>query len=294
VQIWDPGSSSGTGSGGLYNNQLGPSLPLEFADRPVGEWNTFRIIMTGSRVTVYLNEKLVVDNVVLENYWERDKPIYTKGPVELQAHYNPLYFRNIFIKEISGPKSLFCSNLFNGRDLSGWQIIDGATDSWQVQDSILYTTGQGGGWLSTERTFDNFSLELEYRLPPGGNSGIFIRAPHHGDPAYTGMEIQLLDDYSSQYKDLKLWQYCGSIYGIQAPAQHAVKSAGTWQKITIECWGQYVKVVLNDVLIIDADLALHMDKEAAHPGMKRRSGYIGLQNHSSRVEFRNIRLVELE
>lgn len=98
VQIWeDP-----VGSGGLYNNQKGPSKPLVVADRPVGEWNTFRIRMVGERVTVHLNDQLVVDDVVLENYWERDKPIYPTGAIELQNHGNTLYFRNIFVRELSG------------------------------------------------------------------------------------------------------------------------------------------------------------------------------------------------
>ncbi len=79
VQIWDAGANP-VGSGGLYNNQKGRSVPLESADRPVGEWNAFRVIMIGERVSVYLNDRLVVDNTVLENYWERDKPIYPAGP----------------------------------------------------------------------------------------------------------------------------------------------------------------------------------------------------------------------
>jgi HEAT repeat protein len=99
VQIWDPAQRP-EGSGGLYNNRINPSKPLLCADRPVGEWNTFYIKMTGERVTVYLNGVLVVDNIVMENYWERDKPIYPVGQIELQAHGTPLYFKNIFIREI--------------------------------------------------------------------------------------------------------------------------------------------------------------------------------------------------
>jgi len=100
VQIWDPAQWP-EGSGGLYNNQIHPNKPLQKADNPIGEWNTFRIIMTGEKVTVYLNGILVVDNVIMENYWERDKPIYPSGQIELQAHNSPLYFRNIYIREIN-------------------------------------------------------------------------------------------------------------------------------------------------------------------------------------------------
>jgi hypothetical protein len=99
VQIWDP-ANFGLGSGGLYNNQKNPSKPLVNADNPIGQWNTFKIKMVGERVTVHLNGKLVVDNVILENYWERDKPIYPTGQIELQNHGNTLYFKNIYIREI--------------------------------------------------------------------------------------------------------------------------------------------------------------------------------------------------
>lgn len=99
VQIWDPARWP-EGSGGLYNNQQNPSKPLKPADHPAGSWNTFYIRMVGKRVTVYLNGELVVDNVIMENYWERDKPIYRCGQIELQAHNTPLYFKNIYIREI--------------------------------------------------------------------------------------------------------------------------------------------------------------------------------------------------
>lgn len=99
VQIWDPAQWP-QGSGGLYNNEKNPSNPLVKADNPIGEWNRFRIIMKGEKVTVYLNDVLVVDNVVLENYWDRSKPIYDSGQIELQNHGNPLSFRNVFIREI--------------------------------------------------------------------------------------------------------------------------------------------------------------------------------------------------
>lgn len=99
VQIWDY-KLRDIGSGGLYNNKKGPSGPLVLADKPVGEWNTFRIRMVGANVTVWLNGKLVVDNVPLENYWQRDQPIYSTGSIELQNHGNTLYFRNIFIREL--------------------------------------------------------------------------------------------------------------------------------------------------------------------------------------------------
>lgn len=96
VQIWD----NKIGSGGLYNNQKNAKDPSKNADKPVGEWNNFRIVMQGDIVNVWLNGELVVDKVPLENFWERGKPLPAKGPIELQHHGNPLYFKNIYLKEL--------------------------------------------------------------------------------------------------------------------------------------------------------------------------------------------------
>jgi len=98
VQIWD---RPNIGSGGLYNNEKNPSQPLVIADRRSGEWNTFRILMIGDHVTVFLNDVLTADNAVMENYWERDKPIYPTGAIELQAHGDTVMFRNIFVRRIN-------------------------------------------------------------------------------------------------------------------------------------------------------------------------------------------------
>jgi hypothetical protein len=102
VQIWDPSnpSAKGIGSGGLYNNKENPSGPSVKADKPIGEWNTFHIKMVGEKVTIHLNGQLVVDQVTLENYWDRSKPIYPTGQIELQNHGNTLYFKNIYLKEL--------------------------------------------------------------------------------------------------------------------------------------------------------------------------------------------------
>ena len=96
VQIWD----RPVGSGGLFNNQKNPKDPLKNADKPVGEWNTFRITMRGDTVSIWLNGELVVDKVTMENYWERGKPLPSQGPIELQHHGNPIEFKNIYIKEL--------------------------------------------------------------------------------------------------------------------------------------------------------------------------------------------------
>jgi hypothetical protein len=108
IQIWESNSPGQfkppDGSGGLYNNQKNPRHPLENADNPVGQWNRFRILMVGEKLHVYLNNKLVTRDTVLENYWERDKPIYSSGQIELQNHGGPLWVKNVYIREIPSEK----------------------------------------------------------------------------------------------------------------------------------------------------------------------------------------------
>ncbi len=291
VQIWDTAKWP-EGSGGLYNNQNNPKNPLVCADNPIGQWNRFRITMVGEKVTVYLNDKLVVDNTVLENYWDRNKPIYPSGQIELQSHGSNLWFKNVFIREI--PKGDGWRDLFNGQDLAGWTQVGGKEKTWGAENGVLFTSPGEGGWLSTTEMFSDFDLELEFRVPKGGNSGVFIRAPRDGNPAYEGSEIQVLDDYDAQYATLQPWQYCSSVYSTIAPSRRVTLPADIWQKMRIRCQGQKIQVWLNGVQTIDGDLSQHMDKVKDHPGLKRTEGYIGLQNHGSRLDYRNIRIHPLK
>ncbi len=174
--------------------------------------------------------------------------------------------------------------------LLGWQQIGGPRDAWRFEKGVLYCAGRGGGWLSTHDKYADFELSLEFRVPPGGNSGVFLRAPHEGDPAYTGMEIQLLDDNAAQYQALRRSQYTGSIYDIQEPSQRVSKPAGEWQSMVITCRGRTVTIRLNGTKIVDADLDDYPNRYIAHPGLKRDEGYIGLQDHGSKMAFRNIRI----
>ncbi|HSA95528.1 MAG TPA: DUF1080 domain-containing protein, partial [Acidobacteriota bacterium] len=305
VQIWDAAANP-VGSGGLYNNQKGKSQPLEKADRPVGEWNAFRIIMIGDKVTVYLNDRLVVDNTVLENYWERAKPIYSEGQIELQAHGNPLYFKNVFIREIprdaAAPQPLAPAEaddgfvaLFNGRDLAGWTGGGG----YAAEDGkIVVHPERGGGNLFTEKEYADFTLRFEFKLWPAANNGLGLRAPLEGDAAYAGMEIQILEDGSPVYWGLRPYQYHGSIYGVVAAPRGVLRPAGEWNTEEVTAKGRRVTVTVNGAVIVDADI----DAASAngtidgneHPGLKRASGHIGFLGHGSTLEFRNIRLKELK
>lgn len=174
--------------------------------------------------------------------------------------------------------------------LAGWQEISEKPGRWKYEDGILYTEGDGTGWFSTIQEYSDFRLELEFRVPPGGNSGVFLRSPHEGDPAYMGMEIQILDDYAAGYVNLKPSQYTGSIYDVLPPAERLSKKANQWQKMVIRCIGRKVTITLNEKIIVEANLDNYSDKLQEHQGLSREKGYIGLQNHGSRVEFRNINI----
>ncbi|MCI0376326.1 MAG: DUF1080 domain-containing protein [Gemmataceae bacterium] len=189
------------------------------------------------------------------------------------------------------------SPLFNGKDLSGWKQYAGKPDRWLAEKDVIVCLGNGGGWLGTARDFADFELRLEYKLVPGGNSGVYIRAPETGHISRVGMEIQLLDDAHPRYAKLGNYQYTGSIYHVVGPSKKPGKAAPEWNAIAIRAQGKKVSVVLNGEKIVDADLQEYLKNEAIakeHTGLARAAGKIGLQSHTDRVEFRNIRIMELK
>ena len=141
--------------------------------------------------------------------------------------------------------------LFNGRDLTGWT---GATGGYAVEDGLLVCRKDGGGNLYVDRPFSDFVLRFAFRMEPGGNNGVGIRAEQGKDAAYHGMEIQILDDDAPAYAGLKPWQFHGSIYGVVPAKRGALKPAGQWNEQEITARGTHVRVVLNGTTIVDADL----------------------------------------
>ena len=187
--------------------------------------------------------------------------------------------------------------LFNGKDLSNW-IITGNEKVWKVEDGVIVCEGGGGGYLLSKDEYADFTLKCEYRwLKPGTNSGIGLRTPKTGNPAYAGMEIQLIDDegWEGVHKfKLADYQHTGSIYDVQPAKPAANKPIGEWNKITITCKGPKVKINVNGETIVDAKLTDYEAKVKTHPGLKREKGHVGLQSYNTRVEFRNITIEELK
>jgi len=185
--------------------------------------------------------------------------------------------------------------LFNGKNLDGWKLVGRTGPGYVVEGDTVVCPPDGGGNLFTEKEYANFILRLEFKLSPGGNNGIGLRAPLEGDAAYQGMEIQVLDDPAPQYKDILPAQHCGSIYGVFAAKQGALKPAGEWNAYEITARGRLVSIRLNGTMVVDADLDTVKDEKVLkqHPGLARATGHIGFLGHRSHVAFRNIRIKEL-
>lgn len=176
--------------------------------------------------------------------------------------------------------------LFNGRNLDGWVVEHGG--AWDVKDGILtahdgkeWSTNpeKSGSWLRTRKEYRDFILELEYSVNKGGNSGIFIRSGTEKNPAFTGHEMQILDDAGREPKN---WT-TGALYAVVAPTVNASNPAGQWNTVRIEARGPRVQIWVNGKAVID------------HEPVRSLRGYIGLQNHDDKAvtQFRNIRLTEL-
>ncbi|MBT3378090.1 MAG: DUF1080 domain-containing protein [Lentisphaerae bacterium] len=182
------------------------------------------------------------------------------------------------------------TSAFNGHDLSGWRIVKGKPDSWGVHDGVLVAHKGGGGWLAREEELCDYAIEFDFRLVSGGNSGLFLRPPLTGNPAWEGIEVQLLDDASPKYARLQADQYCAGVYGIVGAAPKVTRPAGKWQRMRVLCLGRLVNVWLNGSQVVRADLDEHMDKVEKIPGLRRASGFPGFQNEHGPIEFRGIRM----
>jgi hypothetical protein len=319
VQIWDStngdprGLGQDKGSGGLWNNDKGSpgKDPLVNADKPLGEWNHFRVVMVGSRVSVWLNGQLVVDHAILENYFDKKKPteqrlpILPRGPLQLQTHGSEIRWRHIFLRPIASDEANTIlqnknntgfTSLFNGKDLEGWQ---GAVENYEVVDGAITCKPEKGGNLLTSDEYADFIARVDFKLPPGGNNGLAIRCPLEGNTAYNGMcELQVLDDNYEKVKGpIDPRQAHGSAYGMVAAARGYQHPTGEWNFEEVTVKGSTIKVELNGTVILDTDLS-RVDMESvmahsAHPGKDRTSGFFGFAGHNDPVAFRNVFIKKL-
>lgn len=249
-----------------------------------GEWNRFRLMVVGSRAELAINGK---------SAWKVSGVQPARGYIGFQSEVDKggqFEFRNVRITELDH------RSLFNGRDFAGWEGAGAdAAACWKIEDGVLLCTGQRGPWLRSKSQYGDFNLRLEYKLKPGGNSGVYVRVPFDGDHRGkelsggkpSGIEVQMLDDAATQYKDLKPYQFSGSLYAITAAEPRVSRPAGHWNSLEIDCRGAHYRIVHNGRTVVDAG-------PEKYPELNQRlvRGYLGLQNHSEEVWFRNIRIAE--
>lgn len=226
---------------------------------------------------------------------ERDVPKLIGGGAEQQPNQKAdLKGRSpVLIKLDASPKAALNASppagfteLSNGKDLTGWMATR-KTDSWKAEGGSIVSE-KSAGFLYTEKEYADFELRLEYKLSKAANSGVAIRAPREGDPAYVGMEIQLIDDEGFP-ATLADWQKTGSIYNVVPSSKTNNKPVGEWNTLRVICNGLKVTVEVNGTTVLDADLKESREKKGTtHPGLSRSQGHIGLQGAGSRVEFRKV------
>lgn len=186
--------------------------------------------------------------------------------------------------------------LFDGNTLDGWKLLGKSGEGYVVRDGVLAVPPKGGGNLFYEEEFSDFDLRFEFRLEDGSNNGLCIRCPlQNGSLAYEGTELQIIDNSSERYAKIKPWQKHGSLYHVFPARTGYLKPVGEWNEQQVVAKGSNVKVVLNGHVILDVVTTDMKDPEILekHPGLNRKSGYIGFLGHNEPVEFRNIRIKKL-
>ena len=301
VQIWDPNTWGGLGSGGLYNNTRAFSSAMSRQDRLIGDWNRCRIRMVGDRATVWLNGVKVVDDVKYEYSRRPDYPIPLIDRIELQCHGDPVEFRNIFIKELpeamadipdpaKAERGEKVDLLAEGID--GWEPVDPkARMGWSLKDGVLSNdtgldpkkTGRGGAGtthLRTKRTdFFDFDLSYDVLVPKGCNSGVYLRGRY---------AIQVKDSYG---RKPDCHTMC-ALYDLIAPSAAAEKPAGEWQHVDVTLYRRHLTVTLNGVRIID-NRPIAGVTPAAMDFNEIVPGPILLQGDHSNASFRNMILTPI-
>lgn len=188
------------------------------------------------------------------------------------------------------------TSLFDGKTLDGWV---GAKQAYRVEKGAIVCVKGTAGNLFTEKEYSNFVLRFEFQLTPGANNGLGIRSPLKGDPAYVGMELQILDNTAEKYAKLQPYQYHGSVYGIAAARRGALKPLGEWNQQEVMLVGDKLRVTLNKRKILDVNLKKVAPEGKTidgreHPGLKRTKGHLGFLGHGDEVKFRKVRIVDLK
>ena len=269
----------------LREGQEGNTLRLKGATSQglikKGDWNVFDITVEGKTVSMTINGT---------HAYTKSGLMLDDGFIGLQVEVplgGQFLVRNIVVTELG------YQSLFNGNDLSGWNKVGKQENqSWTVVAKELLCTGRKGSWIRSEKQYDDFNLRFDYKVSPGGNSGVYVRVPEDGKhhqkddkKPLAGFEIQILDDAAEKYKKLKPTQFCCSVYAVSPARKHVGKKAGEWNRMEINCLKDQVTVIHNGIEVVKINAK-------SVPALSKRAlrGYFGLQNHNTKVHFRNIRI----
>lgn len=201
--------------------------------------------------------------------------------------FHLLLLTTLSLTALADEKPMDFRPIFNGKDLTGW-----TGEGYIVEDGAIVCTPQGKN-LRTDHRFCNYVLDFEFKLTDGANNGLGIHYPGTGNPAHTGLELQVLDNSAEKYKDLKPFQFHGSIYSMVPAKKGALKPVGEWNLQRVIVTGEEVKVELNGQEITKGNFAELRKKFPNHAGVKRRSGYIAFCGHGDKVSYRKLRICEL-
>ncbi len=278
-------------------------------------WNELVVRCTGFdlRIEAWLNGKRLADYSLPSG----TPGFASTGLIGLQVHGardddGAARFRNVRIKELPMFADAFVEDLdgsvrsaaegwqalFDGQSLDGWEVAGPAQRYVWEDDVLAFRAVGGGGQLMTVEDYTDFRLRLDFQLSTMANSGVFLRAARDGsNPAYSGCEVQLLDDHHWEKvtgSTLKPWQFTGSLYGAVPPGdRRALRPVGEWNRFELLYQGSRLAVALNGRVLYDVDThALEVDPPFAE---RAAAGFIGLQHHGSRgidaetmARFRNL------
>ncbi|UCH36551.1 MAG: DUF1080 domain-containing protein [Armatimonadota bacterium] len=277
IQVLDDhGNPPDTHSAGALYDVLAPAVN---PSKPAGEWNQVEIACWGDNLLVIINDKklyqISLADEALNAALPEDRKLTDRakiGYIGLQNHGSPVAYRNIRVNDGFAP-------IFNGRDLEGWKTVDPNDTSWSAQDGVLVCDGGRGGYMYSVNQYGDFVLRIQYKIAPNGNSGVFFRIGDINDFPGSGAEIQVLDSYGGDPSP----HGSGAVYGVLGPSKNTARPAEEWNQFEIACWEGRLTVVMNDETVIDVG----MDEYAKLQSLPAE-GHLGLQNHGSRVEYRDI------
>lgn len=258
-----------------------------------GDWNELEIICQGDRIVVRLNGLTTVDI---------EDDAYSEGRFAIQLHQGPAmaaFFKNIRLKPLEADELPPAADagvpagwtpLFMGSDLSQFDVVGAAEGFAITEEGVLRSEGGlGGDWLRSTEQYSDFVIHVEWRISPGGNSGVFIRSAAEGAPWETGHECQI----SNEQPPRDALHCTGTLYGTVAASPRPDETPEIWRTYEIHCVGSRITVIVDDTRTVDVDATA---VEAI--GDKPLVGHIGLQDsHTGEgywVEYRNVWIKELE